>query len=834
MRLRSLVVLALALGPVLSLARSVPASIPDEAKIGQVIVRVYFRDLKAAHALARSFEPIEAHYEKGYLLLELSEHEHARLQADGFRTLVDDEAAARYAALRRIEPGATAIPSFPCYRTVEETFATAQALATNTPQLASWSDVGDSWQQTNGLGGYDIRVLKLTNTALPGPKPKLLLNAAIHAREYTTAELALRFAESLVNGYGVDPDATWLLDHHEAHFIFQGNPDGRKKAEAGALWRKNTNQNYCGATSSSRGADLNRNFAFLWACCNGASANPCDDTYRGPSAASEPEAVALQNYMQAIFPDQRGPAMTDAAPSNATGIFIDLHSSGRLMLWPWGMVTTVAPNGTALQTLGRKMAFFNGHSPEQSVGLYPTDGATDDHAYGTLGVAAYTYELGTQFFETCTYFQNTLLPGNLPALTYALKAARTPYLTPAGPDVLTPTLSAGSSAPGVPAGSSVTLTASVNDTRYNNTNGAEPSQAIAAAEYFIDTPPWAGGAVAQPMTASDGTFNGSIEAITASVSTTGLTAGRHTLYLRGRDAAGNWGAISAQFLYVQGSATPDFSLACAPASLSASAGASAASTCTVTSTGGFSAAVALACAGQPAGVTCVFAPAAVTPPANGSASSTLTTSVAAGTAGGTYALQARGTNAATQRNASLSLTVNAVGGGAQNAAYDATLKAPKCATVGISCDSGTSLLLGRGTRGPEPNQPNTLGATCADGSSGTFHVDESNDRLKVSTVDGTNLAAGKQVRIDATVWAYSTFSSDKLDLYYAANASSPSWTLIGTLTPTAAGAQTLSATYTLPAGALQAVRAQFRYQGAVGTCSTGSYNDRDDLIFAVQ
>lgn len=409
-RAGALLAVAVTLGASVLGAQPARELVPDEAKIGQTIVRVYFKDLKTAHALARSFEPIEAHYDRGYLLLELSEQEHARLQADGFRTLVDDEAAVRYAALQRVAPGAAAIPSFPCYRTVEETFSAAQALATNNPQLASWNDIGDSWEKVNGLGGYDLRVLKLTNTAVAGPKPKLLVNAAIHAREYTTAELALRFAESLVSGYGVDPDATWLLDHHEAHFVFQSNPDGRKKAEAGALWRKNTNQGYCGATSSSRGADLNRNFAFLWACCNGASTNPCDDTYRGPSAASEPEAVALQNYMQTIFPDQRGPAMTDAAPANATGIFIDLHSSGRLMLWPWGMVTTVAPNGTALQTLGRKMAFFNGHSPEQSVGLYPTDGATDDHAYGTLGVAAYTYELGTQFFESCTYFQNTLLP----------------------------------------------------------------------------------------------------------------------------------------------------------------------------------------------------------------------------------------------------------------------------------------------------------------------------------------------------------------------------------------------------------------------------------------
>ena len=29
------------------------------------------------------------------------------------------------------------------------------------------------------------------------------------------------------------------------------NPDGRKQAETGLSWRKNTNQNYCGATSTS-------------------------------------------------------------------------------------------------------------------------------------------------------------------------------------------------------------------------------------------------------------------------------------------------------------------------------------------------------------------------------------------------------------------------------------------------------------------------------------------------------------------------------------------------------------------------------------------------------
>jgi hypothetical protein len=227
----------------------------------------------------------------------------------------------------------------------------------------------------------------------------------------------------------------------------------------------------------------------------------------------------------------------------------------------------------------------------------------------------------------------------------------------------------------------------------------------------------------------------------------------------------------------------------------------------------------------------------VTPPANGTANSTLTVSATAGAATGTFTIQAQGTSGATTRSTNLSLTVNpSGGGGAQNAVFDSVLQAPKCATVGISCDSGATLLLGRDTMsgGVEPNQPNTINDSCADGASGTFHVDESNDRIKVSTTDGTNFAPGKTVRIDATVWVWSGGpTSDHLDLYYTANASSPSWTFLTTINPTVGGAQTFSANYTLPSGALQAVRARFRYLGAASSCATGAYIDHDDLVFAV-
>jgi hypothetical protein len=200
---------------------------------------------------------------------------------------------------------------------------------------------------------------------------------------------------------------------------------------------------------------------------------------------------------------------------------------------------------------------------------------------------------------------------------------------------------------------------------------------------------------------------------------------------------------------------------------------------------------------------------------------------------GTYVFRLTVNDGAASASDDTTVTVTSGGGGAQTAVFDTALQAPKCATVGISCDTGPSLVLGRANLGPEPNQPNTINDSCADGTSGTFHSDESNDRIKVETTDASNFAAGKTVRITATVWAWTTPSSDAADFFYAANASSPSWTLIGTVVPTAAGAQTLSTTYTLPSGALQAVRVQFRYQSSNTACSAGSFNDRDDLVFAV-
>jgi hypothetical protein len=167
----------------------------------------------------------------------------------------------------------------------------------------------------------------------------------------------------------------------------------------------------------------------------------------------------------------------------------------------------------------------------------------------------------------------------------------------------------------------------------------------------------------------------------------------------------------------------------------------------------------------------------------------------------------------------------------QSATYDPTYKAPACLTTGSGCSS-RDLLVGRAKLGPEPNASNALGGSCADGPSGSFHWDESIDRITVSTLTGAPLSPGAVVAVSVDVWAYTSYASDHLDLFVASDARNPSWDYVRTLSPSAAGANTLSTTLLLESGEIQAIRAVFRYGGDSKACPDGSYDDVDDLVFA--
>ena len=93
------------------------------------------------------------------------------------------------------------------------------------------------------------------------------------------------------------------------------------------------------------------------------------------------------------------------------------------------------------------------------------------------------------------------------------------------------------------------------------------------------------------------------------------------------------------------------------------------------------------------------------------------------------------------------------GSAPQLADFDSDFRAPRCETLGSSCDSGDTLLLGVGSLfqgGPEPNAPNTLD-NCIDSYDSVFQRDESIDRLIVKSIDGGIMTAGRMIEVEATV-----------------------------------------------------------------------------------
>ena len=554
------------------LAAAIAAGPVYAADDSLVFIIAKYRDRAELQTIASHFQHVILDEKRHTVQVEASQDDILALQRAGIRVDVDDTATRRMreadtAMAAKGDIGVQSIPGYSCYRTVEETYATMDALASMHPNLARVVDIGPSWlRNRDSSAGYRMRVLRLNNSATDATitsKPNMVVFGSIHAREYTPAEVLTRFGEWLVTGYGIDSEATWLLDNFRFHLVLQANPDGRKKAESGLSWRKNVDNLNGTCSTNAYGIDLNRNFPFRWnSASGGSSGDPCLGNYRGPVPTSEPETAAMLRYVVGspdstgvyrggVLTDRRADGTTTPAPSDYRGMFIDLHSYSRMVLWPWSHTSTTPPNSTALRTLGRRMAWFNGYSPRQWTGLYVADGTTTDTVYGLLGAPSYTIEMGVSFFESCSTFEGSTLPQNLNALKYAARNLWSPYNYPSGPD----TTSISISPTRVSAGTPVAVTARFDDSRFNQTQGTEAVQRIASARAYLNQRPWSSGATGFAMSPSDGSFSSSVESASAAVSTSGLPIGRHTVFARSTDSSNRSGTPQAVLFTVAGSRT---------------------------------------------------------------------------------------------------------------------------------------------------------------------------------------------------------------------------------------------------------------------------------------
>jgi len=312
---------------------------------------------------------------------------------------------------------------FDCFRNLESSLKTMWDIEESYPNLAEVVKIGNSYHEE-----YDILVLKLTNKeSLVENKAKMFAIFGLHAREYAPPELGARFAETLVQNYSKNADITYILDTVEIHLVLQANPDGRKIAETfpELYWRKNANPSN-GCEEYSYGVDLNRNFPYKWGR-KGASDNPCSNIYHGEKRLSEPETKALVEHVNAFF------------ETNETGIFLDVHSYGRMDIWPYTYKeNALTPDQDKFVALARKFSKMNGHilsgpGMEDFIGV--ASGSSLDYAYAEKGLMAFAMELGDDFYQECNEFESDIYPRNFEVLLYSAKIAGNPFEMSMGPDV---------------------------------------------------------------------------------------------------------------------------------------------------------------------------------------------------------------------------------------------------------------------------------------------------------------------------------------------------------------------------------------------------------------
>jgi hypothetical protein len=281
---------------------------------------------------------------------------------------------------------AMAAGGFSVYRSWDEPGGIRDELrqvAADNPQIVKLVVLGRTYQ------GRDILALKVTQNArnrADGSRPAVLYSSNQHAREWISLEVNRRLLHHFVDGWrSNDPEIRDMLGSTELWFVVSANPDGYQYTfDHERLWRKNLRDNNGdGQVTAGDGVDPNRNFAEHWGWDNeGSSPDPADETYRGPSVASEPETKAMQGLINKVKPKFQS----------------NLHSFGQWLLYPQGwQVGTLDSDNPLYVAMGGTDAnvAIPGFNPGQSADtLYVTNGETTDYADTAAGTIAYTPELG--------------------------------------------------------------------------------------------------------------------------------------------------------------------------------------------------------------------------------------------------------------------------------------------------------------------------------------------------------------------------------------------------------------------------------------------------------
>jgi murein tripeptide amidase MpaA len=251
------------------------------------------------------------------------------------------------------------------YLTMDEVYQKLDEMYSSFPSL-----ITEKYEIGESIEGRKIYAVKISdNPNIDEDEPEVFFNSLIHAREPQGMMVLIYYMFYLLENYGIDDEATYLINNREIYFVPVFNVDGYEynrttDPNGGGYWRKNRRLN----SDGSFGVDLNRNWGFEWGYDNNGSSDiPSDPTYRGTTPFSEPENQVVRDFVL----------------SRNFKVALNYHTYSNLLIVPYGYENIETPDSLIFRDYAAEMTKYNNYAWGTSADLlYAVNGSTDDWMYG--------------------------------------------------------------------------------------------------------------------------------------------------------------------------------------------------------------------------------------------------------------------------------------------------------------------------------------------------------------------------------------------------------------------------------------------------------------------
>ncbi|MFI5252084.1 MAG: M14 family zinc carboxypeptidase [Bacteroidota bacterium] len=330
----------------------------------------------------------------GFMEFVAGKQDLTRLSQNGISySIVTDDLAREYAkGLRRGPQNALGFGygSMGGYYTYAEVVQQLDSMKHQFPSLiTSRQSIGKS------IEGRDLWMVKISsNPDVNDPtKPEVLYTGVHHAREPEGMMATIYYMWWLLENYGTDPEATYLVNNRQIWFLPVVNPDGYVYNQTtypggGGMWRKNRRLN----SNGYYGVDLNRNYGSyeMWNSSYGGS-DPYpytySDVYRGLTPFSEPETQAISGFLSL----------------HNIKTCLNYHTYGNDIIYPWGYLPWESDDSLTFRAFAFDITGYNRYinGIDWQTVHYTTRGTSDDYMYGDYSkpiTFAMTPEIGLGTF----------------------------------------------------------------------------------------------------------------------------------------------------------------------------------------------------------------------------------------------------------------------------------------------------------------------------------------------------------------------------------------------------------------------------------------------------